>query len=300
MLTGVVQNMTGQIISENTFLKLWTGFLVYFIERFIVPDKHLLMIIVVIYVADMVTGSTKALMVHNFSSRRFFRWLLKLGVYWILLLVAFGLDAVILDQHIFTSITIAFIVINDAVSILENLNELWFQTPLFLQKFLKNYSERFIASKLQSIDATAFQSTDYLADVKDILKTYIPKIKDEQLQKMMKIKVAQWTVTIQRIQAIDPADFDIFKRKFILHVSETLKDIDSILEREWFSNDVIQTFNDKQNPSVQNFIVWLDWKTSSDYLNTEGANAELTKNSLLKELVLIIYQATTEALNYDG
>jgi hypothetical protein len=68
--------------------------------------------------------------------------------------------------------------------------------------------------------------------VKDILKTYIPKIKDENLQKMMQIKVAQWAVTIQRIQAIDPNDFDIFKRKFILLVSEALKDIDSMLERE--------------------------------------------------------------------
>jgi phage-related holin len=40
------------------------------------------------------------------------------------MVLAFGLDAVILDQHIFTSLMIAFIVINDAISILENLNEL--------------------------------------------------------------------------------------------------------------------------------------------------------------------------------
>ena len=300
MLTWTVQSLTWQILQENTFLKLWMWFFLYFVERFIIPDKHLLALIILVYIVDMFTGSVKALSVHNFSSRRFFRGLMKLWVYGILMVLAFGLDAVILDQHIFTNLMIAFIVINDAISILENLNELWFQTPLFLQQFLKSYSERFITSKLQSIDSTAFKSTDYLADVKDILKTYIPKIKDENLQKMMQIKVAQWAVTIQRIQAIDPNDFDIFKRKFILLVSEALKDIDSMLEREWFTQDIIQQFNDKQNPSVQKFIVWIDWTINSDELNSWWTNAEMKKNSILKELILIIYQATTEVLNHDG
>lgn len=222
---------------------------------------------------------------------------MKLGVYGALLLIAFALDIVILEQHIFTSIMIAFILINDSISILENLNELWFQTPIFLQKFLKSYTEKYFKDKLKLVDQTAFQSVDYLSDINDILVTYIPKIKNPQLQSVMKIKVEQWSIAIQQIQQIDIIDFEIFKSKFILIVSETLKEIDWLLERQWISNELIQKFADIQNPSVKEFIAWLDWQTNSKELESENSDPEIIKNSLLKQLLLIVYQATTEVLN---
>lgn len=92
---------------------------------------------VALYVVDFSTGILKTLKSRDFSSRKFFRGATKLVVYGICLLVAHALDMALHTSDIWMSFMLAYVIVNDSISILENLEELSpGSTPKFLAQYL--------------------------------------------------------------------------------------------------------------------------------------------------------------------
>lgn len=105
----------------------------------------LLIVFVIFMLADWVTGLTSAKMANDVSSEKGWEGLMKKGCYILVILVAFGLDYVItfaagkIGAISFSSVYVTILVtlwliVNEGISILENLGEIGVKYPKFMTK----------------------------------------------------------------------------------------------------------------------------------------------------------------------
>lgn len=109
----------------------------------------LLIVMLVFMLFDWITGIAKAKKNNELSSKIGLHGILKKGCYLFIVLIAFGLDYVIsfaagkVGFDAFTSVYVSilvvmWIIVNEGISILENLGELGVAYPAFLTKIFKS------------------------------------------------------------------------------------------------------------------------------------------------------------------
>ena len=98
--------------------------------------------IFILYFIDLSTWVFKAIKKKNFQSAKFFIWASKILIYGIFALIWVSLDQALHTWSLFLWTVFAFIVLTDAISILENLTELGYKTPVFIVRFLEAYRNK--------------------------------------------------------------------------------------------------------------------------------------------------------------
>ena len=90
-------------------------------------------------VLDFITGILSAIYNRELESRACLKGIIKKVCYFLLVIVAHGLDTLVPNDGTFLlrTITIYFLVANDGLSILENVGECGVEYPEFLKNFLK-------------------------------------------------------------------------------------------------------------------------------------------------------------------
>lgn len=104
-------------------------------------NETIIWMILLIYFIDFFSWTISALIRKEFESRKFFMWCTKLLIYWIFMVIWVSIWEVLNLWNFFLSGVFAFILITDSSSILENLEKLWYTTPIFLTKYLKKAKE---------------------------------------------------------------------------------------------------------------------------------------------------------------
>ena len=132
---------------KNTFLDwfifkaiAWTFWWIIWL----ITDWHeiLILMIFILYFIDLLTWVFKVVKKRSFKSAKFFIWASKILIYGIFALIWVSLDQSLHTWSLFLWTVFAFIVLTDAISILENLTELGYKTPVFLVSFLKVYKNK--------------------------------------------------------------------------------------------------------------------------------------------------------------
>lgn len=121
--------LTWLILDWNEFI-IWSIFLIYFI--------------------DLITGVWYALYSKDFQSRKLFAWCTKLLVYAIFMIIAVSVWNGLYIWNSLLSWIFGFILVTDSISIVENLEKLWYNTPFVLKKYLKDYQETLKNNKLDN------------------------------------------------------------------------------------------------------------------------------------------------------
>jgi phage-related holin len=127
--------------SWNLFTKFSISFitmLIWFITEW---NWFIIWCIFMIYLIDLFTWVWKALYLWEFESRKFFMWCTKLLIYWIFMVISVSVWQVLFIWNSLLSWVFWFILITDSISILENLELLWYNTPTWLKKYLKVYND---------------------------------------------------------------------------------------------------------------------------------------------------------------
>lgn len=131
-----------EAISNHWFIKGIASFIVAFIDSLLscsyLPSQETLTVIFILIIFDTVTGFAKAFKNHDVSSSGFFRFALKILVYFILLATGSILDHVVQISGV-SALTIvsAFLAITESLSILENIAGLGYAVPAKLVSLLK-------------------------------------------------------------------------------------------------------------------------------------------------------------------
>ena len=143
-----IQRLFGSI-SDSWFFKLLLGAFLSVNDWFFHPRHDVITVVLLFVVFDTITGAMKAYVNHNISSSGFFRCMVKIGVYTILLASGAMLDKVTGVQAIFSSLSIiaTFLSTTEAISVMENISALGFKTPKKLLDVLKFSQDLFDEDK---------------------------------------------------------------------------------------------------------------------------------------------------------
>lgn len=103
-------------------------------------------------VLDFITGILSAIYNRELESRACLKGIIKKSCYFLLVIVAHGLDTLVPNDGTFLlrTITIYFLVANDGLSILENVGECGVEYPAFLKNFLKQLRTKADEGDIQS------------------------------------------------------------------------------------------------------------------------------------------------------
>jgi len=103
-------------------------------------NPKILIAVYLLIILDTTSGFFKAVKKKDVSSTAFFRVLIKCLIYIILILTGRLVDKVV-PVGFASSIIESFLVVTEALSIIENLNYLGFPVPIQLVKILKQFSD---------------------------------------------------------------------------------------------------------------------------------------------------------------
>ena len=106
----------------------------------ILQHKVILIIISVLFMIDFITGITKALYNKNFSSEKFRKTIPKLISYLAILVIAGTCEVYFQTTALINGCSV-FILVTEATSILENINE-FVTIPEVLSKFLESQNNK--------------------------------------------------------------------------------------------------------------------------------------------------------------
>lgn len=123
--------------SINLIPKAVTSFFTVLLWIVTEGNETIIGLIFLLYFIDLITGVAAAIFRRDFQSRKFFMGATKLLVYGAFAAIGVSLWQVLHLGNFFLAWIFAFIIITDSSSILENLEKLWYNTPIFLSKYLK-------------------------------------------------------------------------------------------------------------------------------------------------------------------
>ena len=124
---------------QNWLVKLTTSFFTILLWLITNWNEFIIWSIFLIYFIDLFTWVWCAIYNRNFQSRKFFMWCTKLLVYWIFMVIGVTVWQTLHIWNALLSSIFWFILVTDSISIIENLEKLWYNTPFVLKKYLKDY-----------------------------------------------------------------------------------------------------------------------------------------------------------------
>lgn len=122
--------------SDNAMLKFLGAGIAGLAGTLTNGNEQIVTAIFTLYVIDLITGALKALKRREFQSGKFFKGATKLLVYGVFLWVAVAIDTAIGYGRSFSWAMMFYIVLTDAISIIENLDALGFETPDWIRRYL--------------------------------------------------------------------------------------------------------------------------------------------------------------------
>lgn len=133
---------TGTLINtfwNNVAAKSLLSIPIIILEKVLQWNWELIFLIFILWITDFILWIITAIKDWNFCQVKFFFWASKILIYWILLLIWISLDESLYLPWVFTWLMFTFILVTDSISILKKLRYLWYDTPMFLEKYLISY-----------------------------------------------------------------------------------------------------------------------------------------------------------------
>lgn len=119
------------------------------LERILEGYWELIFLMFVMWLIDFILGLITAIKDSKFCQIKFFFWASKILIYWILILIGTSLDESLHLPWVFTWLMFTFILTTDSISILRKLRYLWYDTPMFIEKYLISY-KKWLDDKLKN------------------------------------------------------------------------------------------------------------------------------------------------------
>ena len=136
--TGIITSTFTSSVWIKSVSTIW----VMLIQLIIVWNELLLAFVVILYFIDLILGLVVALKDREFNLPTLWRGAFKILIYWIFILIWTALDEWLQFLAVFSSIMFWFILTTDSLSILKKIRDLWFNTPMFIEKYLISYKNK--------------------------------------------------------------------------------------------------------------------------------------------------------------
>lgn len=249
-------------------------------------------ILIILITIDTLLGMKIAIKYKRFTSRGLLKFLKKVILYSTAIitvrLLEIGIVAFI-NTNLLSQIMAAFLIISEAISILENLTILGVPIPSnFVSIMLNNLK---IAGLDKVIEMTKNNEKDIL-EIEEMIKYQLPYFKDENIRKLLDIKFRIWkSIAYQINDAIyeDNLKSELLYYKVMSLIELSLDEMDYQLKQESVCKECIDKFMKNHDPKIQK---WISKVEEICYLDK---SVQRKKEELIESIVVLLYQTILDA-----
>ncbi|SKA80089.1 toxin secretion/phage lysis holin [Caloramator quimbayensis] len=164
------------------------------------PFKVSIIVLFILIIIDTITACSYAIKIRKFTSRRFQRAVKKIAVYFttvfVVRLLEIGIETII-QTNMVTRLILSFLILTEAISILENLTLLGLPIP---PKILKLILGSLNLNKFNGLFGKDFDKQFYAKEIDDIIQYQLNYINAEEIRKLLKIELEEFKNALSLIE----------------------------------------------------------------------------------------------------
>jgi toxin secretion/phage lysis holin len=251
-------------------------------------------ILLIMICIDTITGIAVAVKRLKFSFRGTVRFIRKFVTYSMCVITVRLLE--ISMQGMFETTVLSqamgiFLVINETISVLENLAIIGVPLPSNFVQFLLGQIK---IPGIRQLVKNAPRSEDwYINDIDDIIRYQIPAFSDECVKRMLEIKLNAWKLLIKQLKGIfseqNDGNDDLVYYKILNHVQNMNNEIENRWKKEGISKKCVDGFNSHHAEKVEK---WLQKVRNICYSGDKPKDKE---EQFVESVVILLYQTIIDA-----
>jgi toxin secretion/phage lysis holin len=250
-------------------------------------------ILLMLILIDTITGITQAIQLKRFSSRFLRKVVKKTITYSVCILTTRLLEQgfdFFFQTTVITQTIIGFLIVTEAISILENLALMGVPLPRgIVDIILKNLQVAGVGDLVKESLNEAY----YLKEIDEIIYYQLPTFKNENLKKLLQIMCEIWAKQIIFIKTnLDVRNItsnDILYYKIMSYIETSIKEKEEKWQESGISNECIERFNKWHEERVTLYL-----QSIKSVCYAEKTLEE--KNQELADRVMVLaYQTMTDA-----
>lgn len=222
------------------------------------PFKGILWILLSFIILDTITGCCNAIKTRKFSSKRFQKAVKKIITYSTTVIVVRLLEiaiAPIIETTMLTQCIVSFLILTEAISILENLTLCGLPLPPGILRLILgslNFQEFY------ELFGKGFDKQKYFAEIDEIIYYQVPLIKSNCIQQLLVIKLEEWKNAInlidQQLGENVPDSNDLLFYSISSLINSTNNMIEDKLVEEGIPKECVDNFNKYHKQRAEGWI----------------------------------------------
>ncbi|MBC2581640.1 phage holin family protein [Clostridium sp. DJ247] len=249
-------------------------------------------ILIILIATDTILGIKAAIKYRTFASRGVIKFFKKIVLYSTTIitirLLEIGVVAII-KTDMLSQVMVAFLIMSETISILENLTILGVPIPSnFVSIMINNLK---IIGFEKDLKNTISNEKDIL-EIDEIIKYQLTNFKNNDIRKLLEIKFRTWRTVAQQINdAID--DDDLNKERLYYKVMSLVelssKEIEYQVKQDKICNECLKEFKNINDSRIEKWLKKIEEICYSD------KDIQVKKEELIDSIVVLLYQTMLDA-----
>lgn len=256
------------------------------------PFKAGICVLFAFIIIDTVTGCFNAIRTRKFSSRKFQKSVKKIATYFTTIAVVRLLEigiAPIFETTMITRLITSFLILTEAISILENLTLLGVPLP---PEVLKIILGNLNFGKFYDIFDKGFDKQRYLTEIDEIIQYQVPVIKSSFSQKLLLIKLEEWQNAISIIDEQMSENSSNNNDLLFYRISSLANTTNSLINEKWIEEGIpkkyINAFNDCHKQRISK------WVSNIKTICYSSESIENKKKAVIEDTITALYETVID------
>lgn len=256
------------------------------------PFRVALWILLAFIVIDTITGCCNAIKTRKFSSKRFQKAVKKIFTYFTTIIVIRMLEvgiAPLFDTTLITKFITTFLILTEAISILENLTLCGVPLPPGVLRLILG-SLNF--QKFYEIFGKGFDKQKHLIEIDEIIQYQVPMVKKECTQKLLIIKFEEWKNAVSLIDqqlSENPPDSN---ELLFYRISSLIKSTNVMIDDKWIEEGIAKSCIDNFNKCHIKRVE--DWVKDIEVICYKADSIEFKRKAIIEKTIIILYQTVID------
>ncbi|MCX7884807.1 MAG: phage holin family protein [Caloramator sp.] len=202
------------------------------------PFKVSIIVLFILIIIDTITACSYAIKIKKFTSRRFQRAVKKIAVYFttvfVVRLLEIGIETLI-QTNMVTRLILSFLILTEAISILENLTLLGLPIS---PKIIKLLIGSLNLNKFSGLFGKDFDKQFYNKEIDDIIQYQLNYINTEDIKRMLKIELEELKNALSLIE-IQTSSYNSENKDLLFYrISSLIDATKKALLDKWNDEDI--------------------------------------------------------------
>lgn len=252
-------------------------------------------VFITLFILDLITWVIKASWFRIMNSRAFFKWCTKLLVYGLFIILWEAIDVTFINlsdemfieslfgitipSHLFLTWVLSYIIYTDFVSILENIEALWFHQVRPIKSFLTKKKKQYVDDKLWIVSQINVDS-----DFQRMKTVFIPLIPSKNNRRMFEVKIWILEHFVKNIATLEVNEKETFLTQYEMLLNNVWHTLTTELHKNTFKGYEIDAF------LKRHYVRVAEYKEEVDRIIKTETTWDTLRNNIVQATIRIIYK----------